>query len=391
MSKTRSLETIILVSVLIVAFLGLWFIFTGGSMFGRAGESGVSVWVDVGEEEEVDGITISVESADRNNVEFSVDGVAASGSSYRVNYYFAEATVRPLTYSGTRDSVKFKVKLGVPVIEQAPEFELPAPPDPIKVQLGSGFKPASISIGKGWTVRFINNEAKNIILSIVSGGQVIVRRAIVSGKSLEHTFTKTGDYGASYRAVPFWGTTGYKMGITVEPSGTLAVQDGQFLASVCQVGTSGHTVCQVGQTQTAVCEVGAGGQATCQVGPAGATQAAVCQVGSNNQIVCQVGQQGVVVGTIAAEQKALRVSLTGAGFVPSNVKLNPGDKVAFFNPNEFGIKGVKIIKDGNVIKEFSVAAGKTHEFTFSKQGNYGASYRIGDSGFKMGITVGVPA
>lgn len=310
MSKTRPIETIVLTLVLVVALLGLWFIFTDGSMFGRAGESGVSqVWVDVGEEKEVDGITISVDYADRTEVEFSVNGVPALDSRYRVNYYFEDATVKPLTYSGTRDSVKFRVML-------VTAEEVPAPvPKALQVSLtAAGFSPDAVKINPGDEIAFVNSIDDFVFLKIIVKGTVVLAETkIPSGGTFEYTFTVPGHYSAAYSLKD----KGFKMGITVG-----------------------------------------------------------------------VPLPEPVVGV--SEQKALQVSLTAGGFSPASVKLDPGDKVAFYNPNDFGIKGVKIINDGVVIDEFSIAPGKRYVFTFSDEGNYGVSYLIGESGFKMGITVGSP-
>ncbi len=403
MRKGQMLENIVLVSVLVVALLGLWFIFAGGSILGRAGESGVrQVWIDVGEEEEVDGITVSVESADRNSVEFSVNGVA-SGPNYGVAYVFESAEVKPVAYSGTRDSVQFKIKL-------LPPAEVPVPvvsgQKALQVSLtSSGFSPASVKLNSGGKVAFYNPNWFGIKgVRIVYDGEVMAEFSVPSGKSYEFTFSKQGNYGVSYSM----GETGFKMGITVgvpsSETSPVVGAVGQTQAAVCQVA-EGHLVCQVGpagQTQAAVCQVIADGQISCQVGSAGQTKAAVCQEvspghiackdvldGQTKAAVCQVAEGHLVCQVGSAEQKALRVSLTSSGFSPDAVKLDPGGKVAFYNPNVFGLKGVKIVYDGEVIAEFSVPSGKSYEFTFSKQGNYGVSYSMGETGFKMGITVGV--
>jgi len=92
--------------------------------------------------------------------------------------------------------------------------------------------------------------------------------------------------------------------------------------------------------------------------------------------------------------KALRVSLTRTGFEPSYVNnLQLGDTIAFFNPNPVGLKDVTIFNnEGVVVDKFSIPPGKSHELTFSVEGRYSVSYRIGIGGigFKMDFNVGEP-
>ncbi len=197
MRKAQAIGHFILGLVFVVALIGMYFIFTQGAMFGRAGESELRVWVGVGETENVDGVTITVESADRTELEFVVDGVASGPAQYSRYYNLGGVSIKPVSYSSSRQSVKFKVKLLSPAVE-APVL-VPVVPVVVLTVTEKGLLNQNnefvegLKVQRGDTVRFLSS-LEGVVDVEAPPGVACAGAKLQSGGSLDCLFPKIGSY-----------------------------------------------------------------------------------------------------------------------------------------------------------------------------------------------------